>query len=150
MTSPTPAPRRRPCPHRPHDRAAHDPAHQHPSPRRPPRPLDAAARRGHRRLRHEPAPDRADGRRGHDRDHDRRNGPLTLLVEWFTGDEKGSPGTPDGSETLRREGAGRYTLTLPHAVRGAGCYWGVRATTDPAAANGGSLQQVFIRRCVIT
>ncbi|MFH8838535.1 serine/threonine-protein kinase [Streptomyces sp. NPDC017868] len=77
-------------------------------------------------------------------------GPLTLLVEWFTSDEKGSPGTPDGSETLRREGAGHYTLTLPHAVRGAGCYWGVRATTDPAAANGGSLQQTFIRRCVIT
>ncbi|MFE5589057.1 serine/threonine-protein kinase [Streptomyces sp. NPDC056549] len=77
-------------------------------------------------------------------------GPVALLVEWFTGDEKGSPGTPDGSETVRREGADRYTVTLTHPVQGGGCYWGVRATTDPAAPNGGSLQQIFIRRCVIT
>ncbi len=76
-------------------------------------------------------------------------GPVALLVEWFTGDEKGSPGAADGSETVRREGDTRYTLTLPHAFRGSGCYWGARATTDPAAANGGSLQQVFVRRCVI-
>ncbi|MFJ7956235.1 serine/threonine-protein kinase [Streptomyces sp. NPDC096319] len=77
-------------------------------------------------------------------------GPVALLVEWFTGDEKGTPGAPDGSETLRREGADRYTFTLTHTVQGSGCYWGVRATTDPAAPNGGSLQQIFIRRCVIT
>ncbi|KOX33913.1 hypothetical protein ADL06_08280 [Streptomyces sp. NRRL F-6491] len=77
-------------------------------------------------------------------------GPVTLLVEWSTGDEKGSPGAPDGAETFRREGATRYTLTLPHAFRGTGCYWGARATTDPAAADGGSLQQVFARRCVIS
>ncbi|MGA5063972.1 serine/threonine-protein kinase [Streptomyces exfoliatus] len=77
-------------------------------------------------------------------------GPVTILVEWFTGDEKGSPGTPDGSETFRREGATHYTLALTHDVRGAGCYWGARATTDPAAANSGSLQQVFIRRCTIS
>ncbi|HEY9373736.1 serine/threonine-protein kinase [Streptomyces sp.] len=77
-------------------------------------------------------------------------GPVTVVVEWFTGDEKGVPGTPDGSETFRREGATRYTLTLPHTVQGAGCYWGVRASTDPAAANGGSLQQIFIRRCTIS
>ncbi|MFE0652050.1 protein kinase [Streptomyces sp. NPDC059534] len=77
-------------------------------------------------------------------------GPVVLLVEWFTGDEKGTPGAPDGSETFRREGATQYTLTLTHGVRGNGCYWGVRATTNPAAATGGSLQQIFIRRCVIT
>ncbi|WP_411111636.1 serine/threonine-protein kinase [Streptomyces sp. c-19] len=77
-------------------------------------------------------------------------GPVTILVEWFTGDEKGSPGAPDGSETFRREGATRYTLTLTHDVRGTGCYWGTRATTDPAAASGGSLQQIFIRRCTIS
>ncbi|WP_435059488.1 serine/threonine-protein kinase [Streptomyces sp. bgisy060] len=76
-------------------------------------------------------------------------GPVTLLVEWFTSDEKGVPGTPDGSVTFRREGATRYTLTVPHTVRNAGCYWGARATTDPAAANGGSLQQIFLQRCVI-
>ncbi|WP_418961116.1 serine/threonine-protein kinase [Streptomyces tritici] len=76
-------------------------------------------------------------------------GPVTVVVEWFTGDEKGAAGTPDGSETFRREGATSYSLTIPHTVRGNGCYWGVRATTDPAAANGGSFQQVFIRRCTI-
>ncbi|MFH9726027.1 serine/threonine-protein kinase [Streptomyces sp. NPDC017254] len=77
-------------------------------------------------------------------------GPVTIHVEWFTGDEKGAPGAPDGSETYRREGATRYTLTLAHDVRGAGCYWGLRATTYPAASNGGSLQQIFIRRCTIS
>lgn len=77
-------------------------------------------------------------------------GPVALVLEWFTGDEPGAPGAPDGTETVRREGAGRYTLTLTHAVRGAGCYWGARATTDPAAPNGGSFQQIYIRRCVIT
>ncbi|MGW8600581.1 serine/threonine-protein kinase [Streptomyces sp. NPDC055893] len=77
-------------------------------------------------------------------------GPVTIRVEWFTGDEKGAPGAPDGAETYQREGATQYTLTLAHDVRGAGCYWGLRATTDPAASNGGSLQQIFIRRCVIS
>ncbi|WP_338491004.1 serine/threonine-protein kinase [Streptomyces sp. SJL17-4] len=77
-------------------------------------------------------------------------GPVTIHVEWFTGDEKGAPGTPDGSETYQREGATRYTLALAHDVRGAGCYWGLRVTTYPAAANGGSLQQIFIRRCTIS
>ncbi|MGW6413825.1 protein kinase domain-containing protein [Streptomyces sp. NPDC055055] len=77
-------------------------------------------------------------------------GPITLTAAWFTGDENGSPGAPDGSQTIRREGATEYTLTLTHAFRGAGCYWGMRATTDPAAASGGSFQQIFIRRCVIT
>ncbi|WP_030215252.1 serine/threonine-protein kinase [Streptomyces bikiniensis] len=77
-------------------------------------------------------------------------GPVTLLVEWSTGDRKGAPGTPDGSGTFRRAGDTRYTLTLPHAFRGTGCYWGARATTDPAAANAGSLQQVLVRRCVVS
>ncbi|MGW1250970.1 serine/threonine-protein kinase [Streptomyces sp. NPDC002535] len=77
-------------------------------------------------------------------------GPVTIRVEWFTGDEKGAPGAPDGTETYQREGATQYTLTLAHDVRGAGCYWGLRATTDPASSNGGSLQQIFIRRCVIS
>ncbi|WP_329286577.1 serine/threonine-protein kinase [Streptomyces sp. NBC_00691] len=77
-------------------------------------------------------------------------GPVTILVEWFTGDEKGAPGAPDGSDTYQREGATRYTLTLAHDVRGTGCYWGLRATTDPSAPNGGSLQQIFIRRCTIS
>ncbi|MFJ5831475.1 serine/threonine-protein kinase [Streptomyces sp. NPDC093089] len=77
-------------------------------------------------------------------------GPVTLVVAWSTGDEQGSPGAPDGTDTFRRQGSTRYTLTVPHTVRGAGCYWGARATTNPTAGNGGSFQQVFIRRCVIT
>ncbi|WP_406865039.1 serine/threonine-protein kinase [Streptomyces sp. HUAS MG47] len=77
-------------------------------------------------------------------------GAVTVAVDWFTSDAKGVPGASDGSESFRREGATQYTLTLRHTVQGGGCYWGVRATTDPAAANGGSLQQVFIRRCTIT
>ncbi|MGW6392625.1 serine/threonine-protein kinase [Streptomyces sp. NPDC055103] len=76
--------------------------------------------------------------------------PVTILVEWFTGDEQGAPGSSDGSETFRREGATQYTLTLTHDVRGTGCYWGARATTDPAATDSGSLRQVFIRRCTIS
>ncbi|MFF3842616.1 serine/threonine-protein kinase [Streptomyces sp. NPDC001930] len=77
-------------------------------------------------------------------------GPVTIHVEWFTGDEQGAPGALDGSETYQREGATRYTLTLAHDVRGAGCYWGLRATTYPAASNGGSLKQIFIRGCTIS
>ncbi|MFJ2055205.1 serine/threonine-protein kinase [Streptomyces sp. NPDC087908] len=77
-------------------------------------------------------------------------GPVTIHIEWFTGDEQGVAGTPDGSETYQREGATRYTLSLAHDVRGAGCYWGLRASTSPAASDGGSLQQVFIRRCTIS
>ncbi|MFF8513195.1 hypothetical protein ACF064_34555 [Streptomyces sp. NPDC015492] len=77
-------------------------------------------------------------------------GPITLHTAWFTGDQNGSPGVPDGSQTIRREGATEYTVTVTHAFRGGGCYWGMRATTDPVAANGGSFQQVVIRRCAIT
>lgn len=77
-------------------------------------------------------------------------GPLTVLVEWFTSDAQGTPGTADGSQTLRREGATHYTLVLPHTIRGTGCYWGVRVGTDPVASNGDSLQQIFIRRCTIS
>ncbi|MFE6814770.1 protein kinase [Streptomyces sp. NPDC057675] len=76
-------------------------------------------------------------------------GPITLLTSWFTSDQSGAPGAPDGSQTIRRQGATEYTLTVTHAFRGGGCYWGVNATTDPSAASGGSFQQVFIRRCEI-
>ncbi|WP_031079613.1 serine/threonine-protein kinase [Streptomyces sp. NRRL S-118] len=77
-------------------------------------------------------------------------GPVSVVIAWFTGDSKGELGQPDGSETLRRSGATQYTITLAHTFQGTGCYWGVRATTDPAAANGGSSQQIFIRRCMLT
>ncbi|MEU9860013.1 serine/threonine-protein kinase [Streptomyces sp. NPDC047971] len=77
-------------------------------------------------------------------------GPVTVLVGWFTSDTKGARGVSDGSESLRREGATRYTFTLTHSFRGNGCYWGVRATTDPSAANGGSTQQILTRGCTIS
>ncbi|MEU5985139.1 protein kinase [Streptomyces sp. NPDC047434] len=76
-------------------------------------------------------------------------GPVTVTVAWYTGDVKGELGVPDGSATYRRSGATRYALTLTHAFQGGGCYWGVRATTNPVAANGGSTQQILIRRCMI-
>ncbi|MFG2769926.1 protein kinase [Streptomyces sp. NPDC048350] len=78
-------------------------------------------------------------------------GPVVLQLSWFTADEKGGTGVPDGSESVRRSGATRYAITLTHSFpRAGGCYWGVRATTDPAAANGGSTQQILTRRCTIS
>ncbi|MFF8606862.1 serine/threonine-protein kinase [Streptomyces sp. NPDC015346] len=77
-------------------------------------------------------------------------GPVTLSLTWFTGDTKGELGAPDGSESHERSGATRYTVTLTHAFQGRGCYWGVRATTSPSAANGGSTQQILTRRCTVS
>ncbi|WP_137991040.1 serine/threonine-protein kinase [Streptomyces vilmorinianum] len=77
-------------------------------------------------------------------------GPVTVLIAWFTGDTKGGTGVSDGSESIRRSGATQYTITLTHTFQGNGCYWGVRATTDPSAANGGSTQQILTRRCTIS
>ncbi|MEU6881618.1 serine/threonine-protein kinase [Streptomyces sp. NPDC046712] len=77
-------------------------------------------------------------------------GPVTLLIGWYTGDTKGELGVSDGSGSVRRSGATQYTITLTHTFRGNGCYWGVRATTDPSAANGGSTQQILTRRCTIS
>lgn len=77
-------------------------------------------------------------------------GPVTVLIGWFTSDTKGARGVADGSESVRRSGATRYTFTLTHLFQGGGCYWGVRATTDPSAANGASTQQVLTRRCTIS
>ncbi|MFG3496447.1 protein kinase [Streptomyces sp. NPDC047928] len=75
-------------------------------------------------------------------------GPLTLTVTWATGDTKGAAGTQDGAtQTFRRSGATHYTLTLTHTFQGEGCYWSVRAGSDPAPANGGSTQQLLTRRC---
>ncbi|MFF3315951.1 protein kinase [Streptomyces sp. NPDC003035] len=77
-------------------------------------------------------------------------GPVTVLVAWFTGDAQGEPGVSDGSASIRRSGATQYTITLTHTFQGNGCSWGVRATTDPPAANGGSTQQILTRRCTIS
>ncbi|MFI2347630.1 serine/threonine-protein kinase [Streptomyces sp. NPDC019443] len=76
-------------------------------------------------------------------------GPVTIVIEWFTGNAKGELGAQDGSQAFERSGATQYTITLDHTFQGKGCYWGVRATTNPAAANGSSSQQILIRRCTI-
>ncbi|MFJ2651536.1 protein kinase [Streptomyces sp. NPDC087420] len=75
-------------------------------------------------------------------------GPVSVVVTWFAGTAKGELGTPDGSTTFERSGATHYTLALDHTFteNAKVCYWGVRATTDPAAANGGSSQQIQTRR----
>ncbi|MEV7419232.1 serine/threonine-protein kinase [Streptomyces sp. NPDC089919] len=74
-------------------------------------------------------------------------GAVTVTVEWFTGDEKGALGASEGTQTLRYPGS---ALTVAHAFTGSGCYWGVRATTTPAAGNTSSVQQLFVRRCTLT
>ncbi|MFJ7153892.1 serine/threonine-protein kinase [Streptomyces sp. NPDC101118] len=74
-------------------------------------------------------------------------GAVTVTVEWFTSDEQGHLGASEGSQSFPYEGS---ALTVTHTFTGGGCYWGVRATTRPAADNGSSVQQVFIRRCTIT
>ncbi|MFF0448940.1 serine/threonine-protein kinase [Streptomyces sp. NPDC004609] len=76
-------------------------------------------------------------------------GPVTVLVTWYAGDVPGEPGTPTGSDSHRREGATSYTFPVSHTYQGrAGCYRSVRATTEPAAANGSSTRQ--FDACVIT
>ncbi|MBT2440362.1 hypothetical protein J7E93_09620 [Streptomyces sp. ISL-36] len=77
-------------------------------------------------------------------------GPVTLSLTWFTADANGELAVPDGSESHRGSGATRYAFTLTHAFQGRGCTWGVRATTDPSAANGGSTRQILIRRCTVS
>ncbi|MET9881795.1 serine/threonine-protein kinase [Streptomyces sp. NPDC006430] len=78
-------------------------------------------------------------------------GPVTVVLEWFTGDAAGKLGTPDGSpDTLIYQPGAAVSLGQAHTFSGRGCYWGVRATTKPAAGNGSSTAQVFIRRCTIS
>jgi serine/threonine-protein kinase len=76
-------------------------------------------------------------------------GPVTIVVAWFTGNAKGELGAQDGSQTFERSGATQYTIALNPTFQGKGCYWGVRATTNPTAANGSSSQQILTRRCTI-
>lgn len=76
-------------------------------------------------------------------------GPVTIVIAWFTGDAKGELGAQDGSQAFERSGATQYTITLDHTFQGKGCYWGVRATTNPVAANGSSSQQILTRRCTV-
>ncbi|WP_432125207.1 serine/threonine-protein kinase [Streptomyces sp. C10-9-1] len=73
-------------------------------------------------------------------------GPVTIGVAWSSSFEKGTPGVPEGTQSLTRSGASRYTVEVAHTFLGKGCYWGVTASTDPAAGQGGGLQQIMARR----
>ncbi|MFE7127813.1 serine/threonine-protein kinase [Streptomyces sp. NPDC057617] len=77
-------------------------------------------------------------------------GPITVVVTWFAGEAYGQLGAQDGSETIRREGATQYSIPLDHTFQQQGCYWGMQAATDPAAANGAASQQILTRRCTIS
>ncbi len=75
-------------------------------------------------------------------------GPYTLVVEWFTGDTEGALTVPDGRQTVAFAAGSPGTQTLAHTfAQGAGCYWSVRATTTPAAANHSSVQSIYVRGC---
>ncbi|MFJ3173706.1 serine/threonine-protein kinase [Streptomyces roseus] len=77
--------------------------------------------------------------------------PVTVVLEWFTGDVEGRLGKADGAaDTLTYRPGAAAPLVQAHTFSGSGCYWGVRATTRPAAGNGSSTSQVFIRRCTIS
>ncbi|NNJ05356.1 serine/threonine protein kinase [Streptomyces sp. PKU-MA01144] len=78
-------------------------------------------------------------------------GPVRIALEWATAAAKGGPGAPDGpGGTVERKGATRYTLVVEHVFQNPGaCYWRLTATGSPAAANGGSQQEILTRRCTI-
>jgi serine/threonine-protein kinase len=76
-------------------------------------------------------------------------GPVAIAVSWSTSNTKGEPGAVEHTEVFERSGATGYTLTLDHTYQGTGCYWAVRASTDPAAANGASNRTLLTRGCTI-
>jgi eukaryotic-like serine/threonine-protein kinase len=76
-------------------------------------------------------------------------GQVTVTVTWYSGTAKGTLGTADGSQSFTRSGSTQYTIPLSHTFSTRGCYWGVEATTDPAAANGASSQQIQNWGCAL-
>lgn len=78
-------------------------------------------------------------------------GPVRIVVSWLTGDAPNQPGVVESTQSYDRNGATRYTLALEHGFQGTGCYWSVRASTDPAAAGGDATRQILTRRgCPVT
>jgi serine/threonine-protein kinase len=70
-------------------------------------------------------------------------GPVTLTVTWYAGKAEGDLGTQDGTpQTFELSGRTQYTVTADHTFQNRGCYWGVLASTTPAAAGGTSQQQI--------
>ncbi|MFG2874317.1 serine/threonine-protein kinase [Streptomyces sp. NPDC048337] len=72
-------------------------------------------------------------------------GTVKVTVQWFTGDAGNPFAAPDGTETYEYKPGATYA----HTFSGAGCYWGVRVTTSPAAEAGPATHSIQAkRRCV--
>ncbi|MFG2310540.1 protein kinase [Streptomyces sp. NPDC048566] len=77
-------------------------------------------------------------------------GPVAVTVVWSTAEASGGTGIRDGgADTYRRSGSTQYTIALDHTFQGTGCYWDVRASTQPASADGGASQELLTRRCTL-
>ncbi|MEW2414369.1 serine/threonine-protein kinase [Streptomyces sp. NPDC046866] len=75
------------------------------------------------------------------------SGTVKVTVQWFTGNDGNPFAAPDGSAVYEyKPGAAFGPLT--HTFKGTGCYWAVRITTVPAAAEGPATDTLLDRRCV--
>ncbi|MFJ8018566.1 serine/threonine-protein kinase [Streptomyces sp. NPDC096339] len=75
-------------------------------------------------------------------------GNVKVTFEWFTGDAGNPFATPDGTSAYQYA-VGSAQPSMAHTFTGAGCYWGVRVTTTPAAGSGPTTHSIQAkRRCV--
>ncbi|MFD9409825.1 protein kinase [Streptomyces sp. NPDC059989] len=75
-------------------------------------------------------------------------GPVTVVFEWFLGNEQGAYSVPDGTDTVVVQAGSLAPVVQTHTfTRGRGCYGGVRVTTKPAAANGSASDSQYLPRC---
>ncbi|MFC9842410.1 serine/threonine-protein kinase [Streptomyces sp. NPDC060223] len=76
--------------------------------------------------------------------------PITVTFTWYTSDTKDTPETPHGAaETVSLSGHTTYSMTVDHAfgVKDCSGYWGLSATTSPAAPSGSAYQDVNAVAC---
>lgn len=75
-------------------------------------------------------------------------GPVTIVFEWFLGNQQGAYSVPDGTDTVVVQAGALAPVVQAHTfTRGRGCYGGVRVTTKPAAANGSASDSQYLLRC---
>lgn len=75
-------------------------------------------------------------------------GPVTVVVEWFLGGQRGSYSVADGTESFVVKAGSTVTVVKPHTFsRDRGCYGGVRVTTKPAAGNTSASDSEYLLRC---
>jgi tRNA A-37 threonylcarbamoyl transferase component Bud32 len=67
-------------------------------------------------------------------------GPVVLSLHYNRYPTKGGTPVPDGASSRSLSGARSYTITDSHSFSSCAEYWGVVASTTPAAANGSSSQ----------